>query len=147
VAEWLKRSGFTAGELTVTSVDLLTARELREVINRLALRERPPRSADVRLLNRTAGPAPVPQLRFDAEGHPRRHVRPQGDPVRTAFAAIAVDAIELITSEASVRVCAADDCGLRFLDASPKRNRQWCSMSRCGNRAKARAHYARSKSR
>ncbi|WP_211299708.1 CGNR zinc finger domain-containing protein, partial [Amycolatopsis lexingtonensis] len=25
----------------------------------------------------------------------------------------------------------------------PRRNRQWCSMSRCGNRAKARAHYAR----
>ncbi|MFJ4201266.1 CGNR zinc finger domain-containing protein [Streptomyces sviceus] len=28
-----------------------------------------------------------------------------------------------------VHACEADRCGLRFLDRSPTRNRQWCSKS------------------
>ncbi|MFJ2967504.1 CGNR zinc finger domain-containing protein [Streptomyces collinus] len=44
-----------------------------------------------------------------------------------------------------VRVCGADECALRFVDRSPARNRRWCSMSRCGNRAKVRLHQARAR--
>jgi hypothetical protein len=40
--------------------------------------------------------------------------------------------------------CAADDdCELVFYDESRSNNRRWCSMQRCGNRAKVRAHRAR----
>jgi predicted RNA-binding Zn ribbon-like protein len=42
-----------------------------------------------------------------------------------------------------VRQCAGDPCGWLFLDTSRKRNRRWCSMADCGNRAKARRHRAR----
>jgi predicted RNA-binding Zn ribbon-like protein len=56
---------------------------------------------------------------------------------------VALDAIDLLTGDESLRVCAAGDCGIRFADRSPARNRQWCSMRRCGNRTKARRHYAR----
>jgi predicted RNA-binding Zn ribbon-like protein len=44
-----------------------------------------------------------------------------------------------------VRRCANPDCGWLFLDDSRAGKRRWCSMSACGNRAKARRHYHRSK--
>lgn len=58
---------------------------------------------------------------------------------------VARSAAELLTSDDLFRVreCAADDCGWLFLDASKNRSRRWCDMSVCGNRAKARRHYAR----
>jgi predicted RNA-binding Zn ribbon-like protein len=35
------------------------------------------------------------------------------------------------------------DCEWLFLDQSKNQSRMWCDMAVCGNRAKARAHYAR----
>jgi predicted RNA-binding Zn ribbon-like protein len=52
---------------------------------------------------------------------------------------------ELLASErlALVRSCAADDCVLWFVDTTRNHSRQWCRMSGCGARAKARAYYQR----
>lgn len=52
---------------------------------------------------------------------------------------------ELMTSDAllTVRVCAGEACGWLFLDKSRNHLRRWCSMSDCGNRAKARDFYKR----
>jgi predicted RNA-binding Zn ribbon-like protein len=44
-----------------------------------------------------------------------------------------------------VRQCANPECGWLFLDGSKSGNRRWCSMSACGNRAKAHRHYLRQK--
>jgi predicted RNA-binding Zn ribbon-like protein len=44
-----------------------------------------------------------------------------------------------------VRQCRNPDCGWLFLDDSKSGNRRWCSMSACGNRAKAHRHYLRQK--
>ncbi len=55
-------------------------------------------------------------------------------------------AAELLTSDVDrrrVRECGGVDCRWLFLDTSKNRSRQWCSMASCGNRAKARRHYAR----
>ena len=41
---------------------------------------------------------------------------------------------------ARLRPCAAEDCGAWFLDTSKGGRRRWCSMERCGNRAKAARH-------
>ena len=59
------------------------------------------------------------------------------------------DAVELLTSDrlALVRECAAIDCGWLFTDESRNRSRVWCDMAVCGNRAKARRHYAKSRGR
>ena len=46
---------------------------------------------------------------------------------------------------ARVRECANDKCLWLFLDESKNGTRRWCSMSACGNRAKAHRHYARRK--
>jgi hypothetical protein len=40
-----------------------------------------------------------------------------------------------------VRRCANPECGWLFLDDSRAGKRRWCSMSSCGNRARARRHY------
>jgi predicted RNA-binding Zn ribbon-like protein len=42
-----------------------------------------------------------------------------------------------------MKACAADDCHWAFYDRSRNRSRTWCSMSECGNRAKARSYRAR----
>ncbi len=42
-----------------------------------------------------------------------------------------------------LRECASDDCTWLFLDTSKNHSRRWCSMTQCGNRAKARTHYHR----
>jgi predicted RNA-binding Zn ribbon-like protein len=44
-----------------------------------------------------------------------------------------------------VRRCANERCRWVFLDDSKSANRRWCSMSACGNRAKAHRHYVRRK--
>jgi predicted RNA-binding Zn ribbon-like protein len=55
---------------------------------------------------------------------------------------------DLLTSPMlpSLRRCAADACDWLFLDGSRNGSRRWCSMKTCGNRAKARRHYARHRS-
>ncbi len=45
-----------------------------------------------------------------------------------------------------VRRCANDLCGWIFLDTSKNGSRRWCSMTSCGNRAKARRHYHKERS-
>jgi predicted RNA-binding Zn ribbon-like protein len=44
-----------------------------------------------------------------------------------------------------LRQCANPECGWLFIDASKNGTRRWCDMTACGNRAKARRHYERSK--
>jgi predicted RNA-binding Zn ribbon-like protein len=65
--------------------------------------------------------------------------------VRQALSAITREAIVLLAPRNSdrIRKCAADDCDLIFYDDSRSNNRRWCSMERCGNRAKVRAHRER----
>lgn len=60
---------------------------------------------------------------------------------------VAVSALSLLTApqQAKTRSCADPLCGWVFLDETKNRTRLWCSMEGCGNRAKARAHYARSR--
>jgi predicted RNA-binding Zn ribbon-like protein len=56
-------------------------------------------------------------------------------------------ATELLTSEALERVgqCADENCGWLFWDSSRNKSRRWCDMQDCGNRAKSRRHYRRSR--
>jgi predicted RNA-binding Zn ribbon-like protein len=57
------------------------------------------------------------------------------------------DAADLLTSGDLARVgqCADDRCGWLFFDTSRNHSRRWCSMEDCGNRAKARRYYERSR--
>ena len=44
-----------------------------------------------------------------------------------------------------VRRCANDACLWLFVDESKAGTRRWCDMSSCGNRAKSRRHYLKTK--
>lgn len=44
-----------------------------------------------------------------------------------------------------IRKCENPECVLYFYDTTKNHKRRWCSMAACGNRAKARAFYQRSK--
>lgn len=69
-----------------------------------------------------------------------------GDSPESALAIEAlVNAVEHYSDRPDrIRSCAHDDCVLWFLDTSKGGRRRWCSMERCGNRAKASRHYRRS---
>lgn len=140
LAEWLDLAE------PPTPAQLTAARDLREAIDRALVRGEP----DIALLNRWSRAAhrPPVELRVDADGSLLAWRRPPADPLRAALGALAADAIDLLTTRPTPRiaVCGSTRCGLRFVDASPAGNRQWCSMRRCGNREKARQHYLRQKS-
>jgi predicted RNA-binding Zn ribbon-like protein len=123
---------------------------LYEIFRSRILSRRIPEDA-LGLLNRTLADAP-----------PRTHLALQGDtfgwwvPPEEAtspdvlVAPIAWSAADLLTGPRAdrIRQCADDrGCGWLFLDESRAGTRRWCSMGDCGNRAKARRHYGRSKSR
>ena len=60
------------------------------------------------------------------------------------LAALAADAIELLTGphRANLRACGAPGCVLMFLKDHPRR--EWCSNA-CGNRARQARHYRRAR--
>lgn len=44
-----------------------------------------------------------------------------------------------------IKQCGNDTCDWLFYDSSRNQSRRWCDMKECGNRAKARRHYARTR--
>jgi predicted RNA-binding Zn ribbon-like protein len=89
-----------------------------------------------------------------AEAPGRQHVRHGGWDIGTPepsagtlLAPVLWSAADLLVGGqlARVRQCANPHCGWLFLDNSKSGNRRWCSMSACGNRAKAHRHYLRQK--
>ncbi|MFJ9999224.1 CGNR zinc finger domain-containing protein [Streptomyces werraensis] len=105
-----------------------------------------PRPASVELVNDLAAcEPPAPRLELTRDG-----VRPaSGSDLLTEDALLSVvarDLIELV-SDASRRQrltrCASEVCRMLYLNPESGRPRQWCSMRRCGNNAKAAAHRRR----
>jgi predicted RNA-binding Zn ribbon-like protein len=125
--------------VTVADADLAQVRAVRHAITRLAfaaMGRQPYAPDDVAVVNAAAGAPPlVPRL--DGAG-----VRVAGGDAPAALSTLARDAIDLFGGPLAgrVRECAADNCGLLFVDASRPGRRRWCSMERCGNRAKVRAY-------
>ncbi len=124
--------------------DLLDARALRSAIAAVAhaiVDGADPRPDDVDTINLFAAtPNIPPALPGGNRQAGRSTVRPG-----QALSTIARDAVELFGDHAGgrLRECAAPDCALVFYDESRSNNRRWCSMQRCGNRSKVRAHRSR----
>ena len=104
-----------------------------------------PRPADLAILNRMLSTAMArSRLVQSGNGFVWGWDR-QADPLDQMLWPIARSAADLLTSGnlSRVRECSNDTCGWLFVDTSKNHSRRWCSMSDCGNRAKARRHYAR----
>ena len=132
--------------------ELLTAAADRDLTDGLALRAAIARSAmaasrgeapaadEVDIINLFAATPDIPPA---LAGGSRQAGRTKARPGQ-ALSAMAREAVDLFAPDqrARIRLCAADDCGLVFYDESRSNNRRWCSMKRCGNRAKVRTHRA-----
>lgn len=126
--------------------DLSDALALRAAIGRLAraqVDDTQPRADDIDTVNLFAATADIPPA---IEGGHRQAGRSRVR-IGQAFSTIARDAVHLLSHnvERRIRECAADNCDLIFYDESRTNNRRWCSMQRCGNRAKVRAFRAKEK--
>jgi predicted RNA-binding Zn ribbon-like protein len=119
--------------------DMPRVRSVRKAINDVArarIAGGARREGDVDAINVAAAePSLVPHMDVDGS----RRLLP--GTATQALSTIARDAIDLFTSPLvdRMRICAADDCGLLFLDASRPGTRRWCSMDWCRDRAKKRA--------
>ena len=104
---------------------------------------RPPTDADLAELNAALAEAP-PRQRVGKGGWVIDVPTSSG---ATLLAPVLWSAADLLVGKhlARVRQCANPACGWLFLDGSKSGNRRWCSMSACGNRAKAHRHYQRQK--
>ncbi len=131
---------------------LTRARALRESLHRAfeaVTAAGKPAAADLAVLN-------------DELAHALEHLQlqPGGECCRLEYAepdealdrmlwAVARAVVDLLTSGRLrlVKQCAGATCDWLFLDESRNRSRRWCDMRECGNRAKARRHYAKTKKR
>ncbi len=104
----------------------------------------PPDPAVLEALNRAAARAPhSPAVTPGGEATVDYHGASRADVV---IAALAADAIELLTGphRHDIRACHAPGCVLLFLKDHPRR--AWCSHA-CGNRARQARHYERTRAR
>lgn len=123
---------------------------IRELLHRLLAAQaqgRPQDAQDLRLLNDALRQAPT---RAEVSLTPdERSWLARGAPDGAWLAPMLWSAADLLLGARADRVRQCDNpaCGWLFLDDSKSGNRRWCAMTACGNRAKARRHYARLKAR
>lgn len=144
LSRWLAEAGLAHEDVPVTRERLHGARELREAIYRLvraAMAGEPGRNADRALLNEYARRPPV-SSQLGPEG--RRELW-TGRDAAAGLASVALDAVDMLTSDSvsRVRECAAPDCALLFFDASRPGRRRWCADGACGSKARSAAYRAR----
>ncbi len=140
---WLAEN-FDSSAGTLSDGDFTAMRRLRAavrdlVLDRIAGNE--PGRAALAVLNETAGQVArtdrlTPLWSREAAYHAGRGT---GHAI-TWLAILADEAIELLSSDANLAQCAADDCVVLFIRTDPRR--RWHD-DRCGNRIRAARSYAR----
>ena len=141
---WLAARGLAPAPVDAGEPELrraLTAREALRALARVNGAGPAARREALRELDGAARGAPV-EVRFATEGP----CAVGGD----AGVPGAIGVLMAITARAMIdgswsrlKVCPGEDCGWAFYDHSRNQAGRWCSMSVCGGRAKARAHYRR----
>ena len=130
---------------------LRRARRLREVLARVleaAGRDAPPAARDLRRLNIfLAAALEHRRLEVRRTGFVWSWANAEGDTFDSLLRPIVLAAAELLASDSrrQIHECGGEGCGWLFLDTSRNRRRRWCTMRGCGNRAKARRFYERTR--
>lgn len=136
------------GEVTAKAFG--AALDLREALYRIfsaAALGTPPAEADIETLNQAlAGTPPRTRLRHTPGGY-AWEVTELKPTASNLLAPVLWSAGDLLGNArlARVRRCANEKCLYLFADDSRNGTRRWCSMSTCGNRAKAHRHYHRTR--
>jgi len=156
----LVRWGMLAGLLSGAEAKALEkqsagARAEKAVAEAIRLRDALYRTFTAVAYEKTPAPADLELVTaLAAEASARRHlVAKRGAPAQWSWQPIeelrdltlraAWDAAEVLTQKQPDRLRLCGECLWVFYDGSKNGSRRWCNMSACGNRAKARRHYAR----
>ena len=123
-------------------------RQLRESVYRVfsgQARGESPQPADLTLLSAEQAAAAGNRVLTVNEGRVEFGWSSDKPNLERPLWSVAQSATDLLTASECTRVkeCGTDNCNWLFLDASKNKSRRWCEMKECGNREKARRHYAR----
>ncbi len=124
--------------------------EVRELIHRLFdqhAQQKSPTARDVEALNAALAEAPARTTLRRERGSYVWDVDMKSGTALALLAPVLWTAGDLLAGSRldRVRRCANPECGWLFLDDSRAGRRRWCSMQSCGNRAKAKRHYHKSR--
>ncbi len=140
---WLRAHDLLPGPGRATADDLALALTLRAGLKQ-AFADNHERSATDRGQPRSlqAAAAELPLTLGGTTTHPR--LVPVHDGVRGGLSLllVAVHAAAGDSTWRRLKICADDECGWAFFDASKNQSRTWCEWG-CGNRAKTRSYRAR----
>ncbi|MFD1718035.1 CGNR zinc finger domain-containing protein [Georgenia deserti] len=138
---WVVRAGITSEAHPCSPADLARARELRDAV--IATLEQRAGVPEVAVVNAATTAAPRRELTAAANGV-QVSAGAAGD-VGAGLGLVAADLIDLVAAGRlpQVKECAHARCGLLYVDRSRGARRRWCSMQRCGNRAKVQRHARR----
>jgi predicted RNA-binding Zn ribbon-like protein len=125
---------------------LAHALALREALYRLfhaQAEQREPHADDVALLGGFLAEAAPRVALARIDGRYAWRIAEQAASLATLLSPVLWSATDLLGSArlAKIKRCANDACQWLFVDDSKNGSRRWCSMSSCGNRAKAYRHY------
>lgn len=140
VALWLAEAGLGTPEREPAQRDLERVRRLRDDMRGAFLDRDAAGVADIvaEWLQATPGRLAVDRTSL------RPSFCPEVSTCRCLLVPALIDALDLARDEIErVRECASPSCGYIYVDTSRNRSRRWCSMERCGSRAKAHTYYAR----
>ncbi|MET1501545.1 ABATE domain-containing protein [Burkholderia sola] len=125
---------------------LAQALALREALYRLfhaQAEQREPQAEDLALLGGFLVEASPRVALARVDGRYAWRIDASGATLARLLSPVLWSAIDLLGGArlAKVKRCANDACQWLFIDDSKNGSRRWCSMSSCGNRAKAYRHY------
>jgi len=123
---------------------------LREAIYRIfaaCAASEPVSDKDLALLNSALGEAPRRERLAQCDDGFAWETKEVPVSAAGLLAPVLWSAADLLThaDRRRVRRCANDACLWLFVDESKAGTRRWCDMSSCGNRAKSRRHYLKTK--
>ena len=146
IESWTQAHPKQAGTLLAEAVVLRET--LYRIFRALADGEAAP-NRDLVALNQALAAAPPRRRIAPAAPGYGWQIGPAAISMPTLLAPVLWSAGDLLASDRRrrVRLCANEQCLWLFLDESKAGTRRWCNMASCGNRAKARRHYQRSRPR
>ncbi|WP_410652682.1 CGNR zinc finger domain-containing protein [Amycolatopsis sp. cmx-4-54] len=140
LSEWVVLVGAGTARLEVSETVLEAVKSFRETLYRV-------------LVSTPPDPTPLRKTLIEAYRHaslppslPLRWVVPLEDGgALPHFLALAAEDLLRTGDLERIRECEGPGCGWVFTDHTRNRSRRWCSSSDCGNRARAKRHYAKTR--
>jgi predicted RNA-binding Zn ribbon-like protein len=135
---------------TAAARALTRAKQLREqmfaVVSRIARGSAPPKDALAQVQEHWLAGAAAHELRF-SEGRIVTALRADASNLDLISSIAAYRLVEHVLSLPTdrLRMCAGPNCSWVFIDSSKAGRRRWCDMAVCGNTAKARRFYDRTR--